>query len=862
VPLVLLVLFFLSGATSLVLEAVFLREATWTLGSAASATSLVLAAFLAGLALGAALLGRVADRSSRPLRLYGLLEIGGGLGAILAVWVLGPGRQAVLVPAVAASEPALGRAATFAIAFLVLLVPASLLGGTLPALAKVATRDPGDGVHQPIALLYGINTLGGAVGVFLAGFFLFESTGVTASGYLAGAVGLVVGASAILLDRSGAVAAGRPPARRERAASRDGLGPRVRAACLVAAGIGGAAALGYEVVWTRLLSLPMRSYAYSFSVMLTIFLAGIVVGSLAVHAFASRLREPLRLVGWSLALAGLYVASSLVWLPRVLSPPEGATSFAGFLIEGALRAAVVVLPPTFLSGAALPLATLGIVRGTGSVGRDVGTLFAANTVGGIVGALAAGLVLLPWVGAPRSLALLAIASVVAGLLVLVATAGSSASRAAAWVALAACTAALLLPAAPFERAFVSASIGREKISDVLFFREGASDTIAIVEKDYGFHDASAKSLVTNGIAMSATVKPVWRYMAVEGHLPVLLARDPSRALVVCIGTGITLAAVASHERLRAIDAVELSEGVIEGLPWFEAENGGVVRDPRVHLVREDGRHFLELSRERYDVITVEPPPPIVAGSVHLYSLDFYEVCKRRLAAGGVVAQWLPLHAQSLESARMTARTFLAAFPHAQLWLPSIRDAVLVGSSDPLSLDLDRLRAAYAAGPSRASLEGALLESPAALLGTYLLDRDGIARWAGDAPLVTDEHPRMEFFRPSGSNMSDRDIASLLAGPDPSHGWVVGLGADAGLAREVERESRALRAYARAGAGSAPGGGVEAARLSRGTEFFLYPLGCTSEQLGALSRMPGPEVAYRTQLARCRSIREDAGAPGS
>jgi hypothetical protein len=192
---------------------------------------------------------------------------------------------------------------------------------------------------------------------------------------------------------------------------------------------------------------------------------------------------------------------------------------------------------------------------------------------------------------------------------------------------------------------------------------------------------------------------------------------------------------------------------------------------------------------------------------------------------------------------MTARTFLEAFPHAQLWLPSIRDAVLVGSMDPLGLDLERLRAAYAPGTARTNLERALLESPEAFLGTRLLDRDGIARWAGSGPLVTDEHPRMEFFRPTGSNMGDRDIASLLS-----------VATEDGLP-----ESRALRLYARAGTGGTPRDGIEAARLSRGTEFFLYPFGCTGAQLQTLAGTAGSEDAYRKQLAQCRSIvgREEA-----
>jgi spermidine synthase len=527
-------------------------------------------------------------------------------------------------------------------------------------------------------------------------------------------------------------------------------------------------------------------------------------------------------------------------------------SFSEFLARGALRAAVVVLPPTFLSGMALPLAARGVARSRERIGVDVGALYAVNTAGSILGALVAGLWLLPAIGAVRSLVVLAAWNAAAGAVVLLSASRDKRGSALAAGAAAACLAALLVSPEPLLDAFLRSSIGREKIGQVLLFREGATDTIAIVRKDYGFHDENAKSLITNGVAMSATVRPVRRYMSVEGHLPVLLANDPSRALVICLGTGITLGAVAAHPEVASIDAVELSEGVIEGLPLFAAENGEPYRDPRVRIVREDGRHFLETSRDRYGVITLEPPPPIVAGASHLYSLDFYEVCKRHLAPGGVVAQWLPLHAQSLASAKMTARTFLEAFPSAQLWLPSVRDAVLVGSETPLTLSLERVRAAYAEPETRASLAAALLESPEALLGTFLLDRDGISRWAAGAPILTDEHPRMEFFRAAGTNMSEAEIATLLPSGPTSWSFIEGGSSDPAFPDRVDTEARALRLYMRAETSGDPHAGLEAARLSRGTEFLLYPLGCTTEQLESLRRS-GTREAILRQEARCAAV---------
>jgi spermidine synthase len=855
--------FLFSGLAALVLEIVFLRQLAWLFGNAASATALVLAAFMAGLAAGATVFGRIADRSPRPLRLFGLLEIGVGLSGALLAWLLGSGQDLFLAPLRLLPDGGAARWVEFLFAFALLVVPTTLMGGTLPTLARHLVREPGR-LLAPLGVLYGLNTLGGAAGVFVAGFWLFEHVGVSSSAWLAALLDVLIGVAALGVDRlQPAAAASEPPSP---APQRPVPG---RVACLVAVAAGGAAVLGYEVVWTRLLTLPMRSFSYSFSLMLALFLCGLVLGAIAVAAIGSRLRRPL--VGFAVCqiVMGAWVGLSLLWLPGLLQP-AAASSFGQFLLRAVLGALPIVLPPTVLSGMALLLAIRGLEPDRGRVGRDVGRVYAINTAGAIAGSLAAGLLLLPWLGAPRSLALLAALNALAGVLVLRAVETRQADAAARRSPLllfggataGLCLLLLLLPGGRFVQAFLDATRNRDTIGELLYFHEGATDTVAIVRREYGFRDAGAKSLITNGIAMTATVKPVWRYMALEGHLPALLAAEPRRALVVGVGTGITLGAVASHPTFETIDAIELSEGVLGGLHLFDGESDGAREDPRVRLRRRDGRHHMALSDETWDVITVEPPPPIVAGSVHLYSLDFYELCRRRLAPGGVVAQWLPLHAQSLESARMTAATFLAAFEHVQLWLPSVRDAVLIGSAEPIGADLGRLRAAFAEPRTAANLKRALLESPEALLATYLLDRVGVEAWAAAAPLITDERPRMEFFRHRGRNMNDAEIAGLLQPAQAGWGFVAGLAEEPLTWRRVERENAALRAYVRSKVEQDGRAAVEAARVARGTEFFLHGFGCTAEQLARLAAASGSGDAgadrLRQQRERCAALGAGGG----
>lgn len=844
----LLALFTCSGVAGLVLEAVLLRELAWLAGSSSVATAIVLAAFMGGLALGAALLGPLADRTARPLALFGVLEVVTALCGASLAWLLGAGREWLLAPLRAAGPaPAGQRLAVGVLAFALVLAPTLPMGGTLPALGRLWIRRDPSRFAGRLGLLYGVNTLGGAIGIFVAGFFLFERFGVAGSAYVAAAAQVVVGAVALISDRALRPAAAQTsPAPPADAVAKDNRGPR--RASLLAACAGGGVVLGYEVLWTRLLSLPMRSFSYSFSLMLALFLAGLCIGALLVPLLARGGARPVVVVGWLQVAMGAWVAATLPWLPALLAPAEGATSFAGFLARGVLRAIPVVLPPTILSGAVLPLAARGFAPDARHVGRDVGLVYALNTAGGIVGSLLAGLVLLPALGARASLVSLAVVNAVTGAAVLALATRRAVPAAVAGAVAAACALPLAAGGRPFVEAFLRATSSHEKIGELLYFHEGATDTVAVVRKEYGFHDPEAKSLITNGVAMSATVKPVWRYMALEGHLPLLLGADPRRALAVGVGTGITLGALVSHPELESIDAIELSRGVVGGLPQFAAENGRAWEDPRVRLRVEDGRHWLELSDTAYDVITIEPPPPIVAGSVQLYSLDFYRLCLRRLRPGGVVAQWLPLHSQSTLSARMSVRSFLDAFPHAALWFPSAQDAVLVGSAEPLRIDLGRLHAAYTEPRTRANLEQAYLETPAALLGSYLLDRAGLERWVGDVPQITDEHPRMEFFRNQGGNMHQRDRLPLIDLPQPE----LPFDADPELAERVALENRALRLYLRAVALGDPAAGGQAVRLSRGTEFYLYRMGCASAQLAGLD--PSAASLRAAQCARMR----DAG----
>ena len=709
---------------------------------------------------------------------------------------------------------------------------------------------------RSLGLLYGLNTLGGAAGVFLAGFFLFEWVGISASAYVAAAVQGAVGLIALLVDRVSRESAPRGSSAGDRTPSRgSSIGSRERLACLIAACAGGGAVLGYEVIWTRLLSLMMRSFSYSFSLMLSLFLVGLCVGAILL---AVRVRDRVRpavAVGWLQLAMGVYVALSLLWLPEALAPVTGATSFSGFLLGSVLRAAPVVLPPTILSGMVLPLAARGFTPHAGNVARDVGLVYALNTAGAIAGALIAGLLLLPTLGAPTSLVVLAILNAAAGAVAVFLASRRTAARVTAVGLLLVCAVPLSLGGERFVEAFLRATRSFDKIGEVLFFRESATDTIAIVRKDYGFHDPEAKSLITNGVAMSATVKPVWRYMALEGHLPVLFGAQTNRALAVGVGTGITLGAVVSHPEVQAIDAIELSPGVAEGLGYFEAENGLAHLDPRVTPAgRGRAASPGALGREvrHRDARATAPDRRGLRAPlfVRLLPAALPETARRRrrrpVATASLAESAVGTDDREDLRGCVSVRDALAAVG-ARRGDDRIGGAVAGWSSTPCSRPT----------PSRgreAIVDRAYLESPEALLATFLVGREGLAGWAGDAPRITDEHPHMEFFRNQGRNMRDRDWGALLDVPRTGWGWIGGIDGDPALLARVEHENRALRSYLHGKTEENPRLEARAATSSRGTEFFLYGFGCASAQARNLGALGADDAMLRRHAARCAPFR--------
>jgi spermidine synthase len=727
-PLPFAALLLASGATALVFETLWVKQLGRVVGVEVHAVSVALSAFFAGLALGGAVFGRLADRTMRPLRLYAWLEAGAAMLGLAATLAL-----ARAAPLFVALQDRIGPLA-WLLPFALVGLPAFLMGGTLPALLR-ALRPTDTSVPRATGLLYAANTAGAVLGTLATPFVLVPALGITLSAVAAGVLGLAVAASALALDR-------RPAPAPETAPPEAPLPKDARLALGLYA-IAGGIALGYEVVWSELLVPFLSTRAHAFAVMLATYLAGLALGSFLFARWSRGAARPWRTFG--LLIAG--AAASAVGVVFLLGEwlPEAQT-WAGMwamrltgreTIEVMARFAVatfaVVLPPTLFLGAAFPAATR-LLAGAAHVARDVGTVAAVNTAGGIAGSLLTGFVLLPRLGLVRSVGVLAVAGAVLGAVALWKGGGRRASAVAIVLAVAAL--AGLTPRDGLARLWAGKRDGR-----LLFYQEDAGGTVAVLEQAVG--GAAFRRLYIQGVSNSGDAPASLRYMRLQALLPVLVHRgQPRSALVVGFGTGITAGALLADPTLERRVVAELLPSVVRAGPLFSG-NLGAAADARLEVRIGDGRHELLRRSQRYDVITLEPPPPSAAGVVNLYSRDFYELVRSRLEQGGLMAQWWPLPAQNDEDSRSLVRSFLDVFPHASAWTTELHEVLLVGSMSPLELDGVRIERRWARGEVAARLGEVGIESPAALLATWLTDRAGLERYAGDAPPVTDDRPRIE-----------------------------------------------------------------------------------------------------------------------
>jgi predicted membrane-bound spermidine synthase len=641
----------------------------------------------------------------------------------------------------------------YLVAALLLLVPSTLMGLTYPLVVQAADPEARGGG----AGLYACNTAGATLGCLLAGFFGIGVLGISTTAQLAALGNVLCGLAVLALFHAGRSASPAvTPAASPAENSSDDPAP-ARAAVLAAAALAGASALAAEILWTRSLLPYVNSSSYAFSAILSTYLAGLALGSGWVAARASHLTPPRLAVRFGLLQLTLMVL--LAATPHLLRMAEALvpgyvgirqiTSLGQLLrmMAGVFaKTGLVVLAPTLMMGASLPLCIALAVRGGLPGGKAAGLVSAVNTLGGIAGSALAGFVLLPLLGSRWALLVAGLGNLGAALLIL----PSAKARLRPPAVRGALVTGALLLVFLARPTVTTPFLGRLAAgSDTLLVDEGPQDTTAVIEQGPPGH--RERLILSNGVSYAGDAPPAQRYMGLLGQLPVLLADDAGQALVICVGTGTTAANVAVFAEVRRLDLVDISPAVHKTLPLFVQVNRAVWTDPRVELHAADGRQFMTRAPQGYGVITLEPPPPRAAGAASLYTIELYQRARASLRQGGAIAQWLPLHGMTEAEILMLARTFMAVFPESALFLLNPYEAALLSSPSALPVDLDRLRRQLDPIAVRAALGRIGFDTrdtdrlAAQVLALAASHGDRLRRLVGDGPVVTDNRPLIEQF---------------------------------------------------------------------------------------------------------------------
>jgi len=766
----LLLLFVGSGCAALIYEVVWFQLLQLVIGSSAVSLGVLLGTFMGGMCLGSLLLPRFVSIREHPLRVYAYLEI--GIGALGLVLLFGMPIIAKFYTAIAGSG-VIGIMLRGVAAGICLLPPTVLMGATLPAIARWVESTP-SGVSW-LGFFYGGNILGGVFGTLLAGFYLLRVYDMAIATYAAVALNFAVAALALVIaSRTRHEAAHAVTAKVERAPG--------ATAVYVTIGISGMTALAAQVIWTRMLSLLFGGSTYTFSLILGVFLIGLGIGSSIGAVIARGIGRPRLALGWcqmllcaALAWTSYMLTQSLPYWP--INPSISSDPWFTFQLDF-VRSLWAMLPGAILWGASFPLALASVATAGRDPGKLVGGVYAANTLGAIVGALGASLLMVIWLGSQRSQVALILLSALSGLLMLEPEYSGANGRTRRFQY----SGTLLLIAAMGGAVLLARSI--RPLPDILVAygryaatRVGSADVIYMGE---GWNAAVAVTRLSNGVLnyhnagkVQASSEPQdMRLQRMLGHLTTLIPKNPKTALVIGCGAGVTAGAVSIDPSLTSMTIAEIEPLVPRVVSTYFAEhNFNVIGNPKVKIQIDDARHYLMTTDEKFDAITSDPLDPWVKGAAMLYTREFFEEVKEHLNPGGVVTLFVQLYESNTAAVKSEIATFLEAFPHGVVWGNTNNgagyDLVLMGTVEPLTIDVDEMQRKLML-PENAPIARSLAEiglySAVDLFSNYAGRRSDLGPWLQDAQINRDRNLRLQYLAGMGLNLyqSESIYADMLS----------------------------------------------------------------------------------------------------
>lgn len=765
----LLLLFVGSGCAALIYEIVWFQLLQLVVGSSAVSLGVLLGTYMGGMCLGSLALPRIVSARRHPLRVYALLELGIGVIGIAVLFVVphvgrfytahvGTGFAAILLRGLVCG--------------VCLLPPTILMGATLPGIARwiETTRQ---GVSW-LGFFYGGNIAGAVFGCLLAGFYLLRVHDMATATYVAAAINGTVALIALVVASRTAYVGSRRAGSTTPESRRAGIRADGAWLVYVVIALSGMNALGAEVIWTRLLSLMLGATVYTFAIILAVFLTGLGIGS-SVGAAASRSVARPRL---ALGLCQLLLAGAIAWTAYVLTeslpywpinPSLSTNPWLNFQLD-LMRCVWAVLPGAILWGASFPLALASAASPGQDPGRLVGGVYAANTVGAIVGATAFSMLVVPAVGTQQAQRILVAMSGVAALLMFALVLRPQSKDAWPWRTSKAFAARLVAVALVIVSMGVVAALAwsvskvpwqliaygrylptyRNDDAKALYVGEGMNASVAVTELASGYRNFHVSGKV------EASSDPLdMKLQRMLGHISALLHPEPRSVLVVGCGAGVTAGAFVLHPEVERIVICEIEPLIPKVVArYFDEENHGVLNDPRVEIVYDDARNYVLTTKEKFDVITSDPIHPWVKGAATLYTQEYFEICREHLNPGGVITQWVPLYESSTDVVRSEIATFFHVFPEGTIWSNDYEgqgyDVVLLGQAEPTTIDLDAIQARWE-GPVRYSLYDVQFDSAYDLLSTYAGRGPDLRPWLEGAEINRDRNLRLQYMAGMGLN---------------------------------------------------------------------------------------------------------------
>ena len=767
---VIAILFIISGATGLVYQILWFKYLSLFLGNTTYAQTVVLTAFMGGLALGSALWGRRADKLSRPLVLYGVLELSIGVYCLFYPWIISFVKDVFFQVVISLALPSDGLAVLvlkLLVSMITLLPPTILMGGTLPILVKtisVSVEESG----RSVAVLYFLNSFGAVAGSILCGFFLIRILGLRTTMLASAVANLIIGFAAIILSR----AITRP------GLTGDGEGSSIKrvfakreiAIAIGVAGISGMAAMIYEVSWVRVLIPVFGSSTSSFSLMLIAFISGITIGSWIVSKELHRIRNLFSfLMFCQLGVAfGMLMSLPLYgripyvfWNVATLLVKNQATYPIFLLIEFMVCFFIMIIPTIFM-GMTLPVASRIATQSIEKLGSSVGNVFSINTFGTVVGSLIAGLMLIPSIGIRHAFEVGIILNLLAGMVILYSDARL---RTLAKTVIVGVAAGILLiyffVASDWNQLVMLSGVFRhvsEKqppprsfkqfVSDVgdkkdLYYNEGATATVGVVEAVVS--GVRQKILLINGKGDASSVGDLSTQILL-GQLPAMFHPKADTVLVIGLGSAVTVGSILTHP-VHSVECVEISPEVVEAAHQFSDVNNNALADKRLAIRTEDALAYLHLTQKKYDVIVSEPSNPWIAGIGNLYTSEFFRACKSTLRRGGIMTQWFHIYEIDDDILKLVTRTFCNVFSHVTLWQTAASDVVFMGSDEPLALDIPMLKGKFREERITKDLVRIHIVDVPTLLSVQNLSDEQCREYADYGSLNTEDMPALEYASP-------------------------------------------------------------------------------------------------------------------